>query len=194
MTKWKLANKDKVLKLDTFVLYNNQRVHATFNDGSALIIHQKGDCFTYFYPEGTKARHFIAFSPTKDMIKEKLIAVLTKIKNYSDPILAGTDVFEGSIETKSSKINKFYWKFGPETKPNFHKSGAISYSSLHSNCKLKMHPNRFIFSVEYLQLLPDKTTDWVPVKRSDNKAERMMKLWYQYARVKQYYSIHQFPK
>jgi len=81
-----------------------------------------------------------------------------------------------------------------ETKPKFHKSGCISYSSLNGHCKIKMNQNRFLFWVEFLQLLPDKTPDWVQNENENINGNRLMKLCYKYATIKQYYSINQFPE
>ena len=47
--------------------------------------------------------------------------------------------------------------------------------------------------MEYLQLLPQKTPDWVREQTTDAKGQRLMKLCHQYAKIKQYYSINQFP-
>lgn len=117
-----------------------------FNDGSAIIIHAKGDCFTYFYEDGTKARHFIAFPPIKDNIKNKLVATVRFYNKYcATPIVLLEDVFEGEIENKSSKINKFYWKVGKENRPKFSKSGSVTYSALNGHCKIKTNPNKFLF-------------------------------------------------
>ena len=43
--------------------------------------------------------------------------------------------------------------------------GSIEVESLDGYCKLLLDPNRFIFSVSYLQLVPQKKPAWV--KNSD---------------------------
>ena len=104
------------------------------------------------------------------------------------------DIFEENIQTKQSKINRFYWKFGEETKPKFHKSGTISYTSLNGHWKIKINPNKFIFWVEYLQILNSKMPDWVTEEGQQEKKIKIMRLWNKYTILKQYYSIHQLPE
>jgi len=109
-------------------------------------VHKRGDCFTYFHSDGRKDRHFVAFPPVKDLIKDKLVATVRFYNKYSmTPIVLLDEAFDETIQTKKTKITKFYWKTGMETKPKFHKSGCISYSSLNGHCKIKMNQNRFLF-------------------------------------------------
>ncbi|CAI2364677.1 unnamed protein product [Moneuplotes crassus] len=184
--------KEKVLKVLEMVLYRNNRCNVVFSDGSAIILHPKGDCFTYFYENGEKARHFIAFPPVKDRIKDKLVSSVDFYNKYcSNPIVLLEEAFEGKISQKSSEIKKFYWKYDSNTQPVKHKSGTYSYSSINGYCKLKLNPNKFIFCAEFLQKLPNKSLDWVSNGTSD---KRKLKQVCKYALVKQYFSVNKVPE
>lgn len=154
---------DKILKITSIYLHGNHRCHAVFSDGSAIIIHTKGDWFTYFPEDGTKegnikARHFIAFPPVKDNIKNKVIATVAYYNKYCErPIVLLEEVFD-DVKTKEVEIKKFYWKNGTKVS---HKSGTVSYNSLNNQCKIKLNSNKFIFWAEFLQKLPTKKLDWV---------------------------------
>lgn len=153
----------KILKIISIFLHRNHRCHAVFSDGSAIIIHTKGDWFTYFPEDGTKeadikARHFIAFPPIKDNIKNKVIATVAYYNKYWErPIVLLEEVFD-DVKTKEVEIKKFYWKNDTKTS---HKSGTISLNSLNNQCKIKLNSNKFIFWAEFLQKLPTKKLDWV---------------------------------
>lgn len=38
------------------VIYEDSRAHFVFSDKTAIILHPKGDCFTYFARNGAKTR------------------------------------------------------------------------------------------------------------------------------------------
>jgi len=42
--------------IDQALSYEDGRSHFVFDDKSAIILHPKGDCFTYFSKDGKKIR------------------------------------------------------------------------------------------------------------------------------------------
>ena len=96
---------------------------------------------------------------------------------------------------KPAKFGKFYWKFDKQNKPKFSKTGSVTYSEINKNCKIKLNPNKFILCIEFLQLLPSKELDWVYKPNEDKtKSSKSMKMMYRYVKMKQYYSISDFPE
>jgi len=53
------------VSIEQGLLYEDGRAHFTFNDKSAMIMHPKGDCFTYFSPDGKKSRQLVKFALQK---------------------------------------------------------------------------------------------------------------------------------
>lgn len=45
--------------------YEDGRTHFVFTDQSSLILHPKGDCFTYFRKDGKKLRQLVKFAINK---------------------------------------------------------------------------------------------------------------------------------
>jgi hypothetical protein len=51
----RIENENKVC-LENGVLFEDNRAHFVFSDKTALVLHPRGDCFTYFAKNGTKTR------------------------------------------------------------------------------------------------------------------------------------------
>ena len=54
-SKINIQNEGKI-SIEQSLLYEDGRCHFIFNDKTALIIHPKGDCYTYFTKDGKKIR------------------------------------------------------------------------------------------------------------------------------------------
>ncbi len=48
--------------LKTALLFEDSRAHFVFTDSTAIILHSKGDCFTYFDKTSAKTRQLVKFA------------------------------------------------------------------------------------------------------------------------------------
>ena len=48
--------------IESAVGFADGRVHFVFSDRTSLILHPKGDCFTYFRRDGKKLRQLVKFA------------------------------------------------------------------------------------------------------------------------------------
>jgi hypothetical protein len=53
--------------IETALCYQDGRAHFIFTDKTSLILHSKGDCFTYFRKDGKKLRQLVKFAITKSV-------------------------------------------------------------------------------------------------------------------------------
>ena len=61
MDEFENAKRDTQLQISTAVIYEDNRAHVVFSDNTALILHTKGDCVTFFSKNGTKTRALVRF-------------------------------------------------------------------------------------------------------------------------------------
>ncbi len=60
-SQFEMSRKDNALQLSKATMFCDQRAHFVFSDNTALILHQKGDCVTFFSKSGAKTRSLINF-------------------------------------------------------------------------------------------------------------------------------------
>ena len=66
------------IALEDSVIHEDERAHFVFSDKSALILHPKGDCFTYFAKNGAKTRQLVQFA-VNNSVKESSAGALDKL-------------------------------------------------------------------------------------------------------------------
>ena len=50
------------ITLENGVIFDDGRTHFVFSDKTALVLHPKGDCFTYYAKNGQKTRQLVSFA------------------------------------------------------------------------------------------------------------------------------------
>jgi len=60
-SQFELGRKDSTLQLQTAALYVDGRAHFVFSDNTAIILHTKGDCVTFFSKSGAKTRSLVNY-------------------------------------------------------------------------------------------------------------------------------------
>jgi hypothetical protein len=60
------------------VIYEDTRAHFVFSDKTAIILHPKGDCFTYFARNGHKTRQMVKYA-VNESLKESKVGALSKL-------------------------------------------------------------------------------------------------------------------
>lgn len=78
--------------IESAVCFADERAHFVFSDKTSLILHPKGDCFTYFRKDGKKLRQLVKFAINKSVSDpdagggplEKLLLALKLYNTYSD--------------------------------------------------------------------------------------------------------------
>jgi hypothetical protein len=61
--------------IHTALYFEDGRCHFVFTDKTSLIIHPKGDCFTYFKRDGKKLRQLVKFAVSRDPLEKLLLAI-----------------------------------------------------------------------------------------------------------------------
>lgn len=89
--------------IETAVSYADGRAHFVFTDKTSLILHPKGDCFTYFRRDGKKLRQLVKFAINKSVSDsdigagplQKLLLALKLYNTYSDqPVVTRSEITE----------------------------------------------------------------------------------------------------
>ena len=100
------------MAIEQALMYEDGRSHYVFNDRSGLILHPKGDCFTYFSKDGRKIRQVVKYavkSLDKDDngigILDKLILAIQFHNTFGDEVIASRE--EVVIKKGQQKITKF---------------------------------------------------------------------------------------
>ena len=72
------------LEITNFTVFSNQRVHCTFNDNSALILHKNRKCLTFHSNSGTKSRLLASEVPSHEHVayKYQLLCFVRKFFNF----------------------------------------------------------------------------------------------------------------
>ena len=60
-SQFELGRKDNNLQLQTAALFADGRAHFVFSDNTALILHTRGDCATFYSKSGTKTRSLLNY-------------------------------------------------------------------------------------------------------------------------------------
>ncbi|KAL4463887.1 hypothetical protein ABPG74_005824 [Tetrahymena malaccensis] len=143
--------------------FQDGRTHAQFNDKSGLILHREHECFTYFSKLGNKLRFMSKNIPCTESIEYKVNLVFKNLNQYNDvPTIKSEKLYSDQEEIlNSQKISSCIWSLnGEDTDFEIDDQGNISIISLEGHSKLTLLKNKFIFIVEYLQLIPKKKATW----------------------------------
>ena len=150
-------------------------MHIVYSDKSSLILHPKGDCFTYFWRNGKKQRQLLKYAINHSMKSDgdpgpldKLLLGLNLYNTYSDiPNLGRPEVVnEQLVVQKFNKVTKATWP-GQDNIDEYSwidEQGNMHLKSVDKDvCEITLSSNMLHFKVQYLHLLPTKKHQWVGV-------------------------------
>jgi hypothetical protein len=82
------------ITLENGMIFEDNRAHFVFSDKTALVLHPRGDCFTYYAKNGQKTRQLVSFAVNSTAREsaagslDKLLIALQFYNTYCDePIL-----------------------------------------------------------------------------------------------------------
>ncbi|CDW85361.1 UNKNOWN [Stylonychia lemnae] len=177
----KEKNKDKLI-IEHALTYEDGRSHFVFDDKSAIILHPKGDCFTYFSKDGKKTRQLVKFavqSTHKDDrgmgVLDKLVLAIQYHNTFCDePILSREEILTirekdqvRQVYERQQKFQKYTQVIWPgiENWEDFlteDQDGNLTLRSVDEDlASITLSANGFQLSVKYQQLLPFKKPTWV---------------------------------
>jgi len=180
-------------------------------------------CITYFFANGEKIRFYLDHIQTRDGIKEKVAMVLRMNNQYNENFMMNQEELYEDLERIQTlnKLNHCTWpvkESSIEKSIKYKEDGAIEFRAADNIATLRLLDNGVIFEVEYLQVLKKKKPMWVnkatfedPLeskgtstkdlikelsskRKSESKENKnVLKLAYEYVRVKKIFNIFDFP-
>lgn len=99
------------------MIFEDSRAHFVYSDKTALILHPKGDCFTYFSKNGQKTRQLVKYAINNSAkeagsgVLNKLILALQFYNTYCDvavPIITRDELLATEEEGGYERITKFF--------------------------------------------------------------------------------------
>ncbi len=200
----KVQRKEGMIAINDTLLYADGRAHFVFNDKSAMILHPKGDCFTYFSPDGKKLRQLSRYAVQKDGVLSKLIISMQFVNTYSDDLMLTRQELAANPDhrdSRFSKIQNVYWPGSENFADYFEETDfGWSVSCLEGSdvAKLTLSKNGFLFKADFIALLPFKKPSWVTVLDNEQSAvksmvgaesQRRLKMAYEYLKISNIHSV-----
>eukprot|EP00347_Sterkiella_histriomuscorum_P020126 403339009 len=189
LLKTQIQNKNKLL-LEQALAYEDGRSHYIFNDQTAIILHPKGDCFTYFSREGKKSRQLVKYAVSSSVrelenssvvkgftIQDKLVLAVQFHNTYCDePIMSRVEFTQTKEDEKVVELYERQSKFQKVTQvtwPGFDNwdeyitqddQGNITLRSIEQGvAEITLSANSFHLSISYQYMLPFKKPTWTQV-------------------------------
>jgi hypothetical protein len=198
------------------VLFEDSRAHFVFSDKTGLILHPRGDCFTYFAKNGYKTRQLTSYavnSSAKESAAgslDKLLIALQFYNTYSDEPNFTRDELLDDVVTRLYKLDSCSWPgadnlgeyISQDTEGNIHlvTTDHIDGDDDSHTAELILSSNGFQLTVTYLLPLLQKAPEWVEtdnlnmsVASGYSATSKRMKMAYQHIRVTQLFTIFDFP-
>ena len=158
--------------IESAVCFVDGRAHFVFSDKTSLILHPKGDCFTYFRRDGKKLRQLVKFAINKSVSDadggagplQKLLLALKLYNTYSDqPVVTRSEICEQTVQ-KFNKLTKVSWP-GEENIDEYSwmdEQGNLHLKSIDDGlCEVILAANCLHFRVQFLYLIPSKKAKWI---------------------------------
>lgn len=161
--------------------YLDGRCHFVFTDQTSLILHPKGDCFTYFRKDGKKLRQLVKFAMSKTVsdkevgtgpLPKLLLALQLYNTYYDEPIVSREELYQSQeVIEKQAKITKVTWP-GLDNLDEYtwiDEHGHLHLRSIEDElCEIVLSSNCLHIRVNFLYLLPNKKAKWTQVENQMN--------------------------